>query len=156
MKRSSATHSTHASSGNESYGMARAITASALCGAASAVFTLLMIAIYSFAAISLSDPKGLISISGIAIPAISYFAAGVSAHRVSRRAPLICGIVSAAVLATLLKLVSLALKPSESARLGGAAQVIFCFVYALMSIIGAVISANISVKRSGKRPHSHT
>lgn len=137
---------------NES-GICRTVAFSLTGGAIGSIIVLILIVICSLFAVSREDPDKSVAVFGIAIPAIAYFTSGYISCRLSRRAPLICGIISFISMMILIKFYSFAFKTGVASAHGVPVKVALCIVYALLSVIGAIVAANLSqkAKKSGKR-----
>lgn len=135
--------------GEANVGIGRALLLSMISGGSGFVAAVLLILIFSSIALSSKDPSPMISISGIAIPCVCYFIGGIISAGAAKRAPLMCGTVSAATLTCLLATVALILgaKSDVSAPI----RAMLCGAYFFLSIIGAIATANIRSSRSRRR-----
>ena len=124
--------------------LARALACSIISGAVSTALALILTAICSLVALSQKDPDKIISVLGIAIPAVSYLLSGIVSYKLSHRAPLVCGVVSSVTLMLLLKFASFVLKLGADATFGAPIKAILCVLYILSGILGSIIAANLS------------
>ena len=130
-------------------GIGRAFVISMISGGAGFVAAVLLILIFSSIALSASDPAPMISISGIAIPCVCYFLVGIISASAVRRAPLMCGAVSAATLTCLFAVITFILgaKSDVSAPIRAA----LFGAYLLLSVVGAIAAVNVRSSRSHRR-----
>ena len=137
-------HYEHRPAAKEESSLARTLAFSLISGGIGAVTTVILIIVCTFTAISKDDPDKLISVFGIVIPALSYLLAGYVSYRLSRRAPLVCGAVCAATLMLLIKLFSFIFKSGNNDSFSIPIKAVLCALYVFLSILGAIIAANLS------------